>query len=345
MTRSGRVPEILIASSLATLGAICFGPGQAQANHVACGDTITANTTLDSDLLDCPNNGIVIGADDVTLDLNGHVVDGDDTEFVACPPDELCDTGILDDDRDGLVIKDGSVGQFAIGVFMGRTRHSRVLDISSSENALFGFIFVESARSGIRNSSGSRNLDPDGDGLGLFGSRHIRIVHNSFRRNLLGIHVFESTENVIKRNVISRTPGPGIILEQANRNQVRRNRCARNDGCLIVAPGNRNVIARNRIVRGDSGIGVEKGRRNVVSRNIVVDPRQVGIYLGLNHPPIGSSHTVVRRNRVRGSGGDGFFVAETDNDSRLNRNVAIGAEDDGFDIRSATATLIGNRTR
>jgi hypothetical protein len=114
---------------------------------------------------------------------------------------------------------------------------------------------------------------------------------------------------------------------------------------MFVAPGSRNVIARNRVVRGFAGIGVEKGRGNVVSRNVVLHPRKVGIYLGLNHPPIGGRHTVVRRNRVRGSGGDGFFVAETDNHSRLNRNLSIGAKDDGFDIRSTTATLVGNRTR
>jgi hypothetical protein len=39
---------------------------------VSCGDVITADTTLDSNLVDCPSNGIVIGADDITLDLNGH---------------------------------------------------------------------------------------------------------------------------------------------------------------------------------------------------------------------------------------------------------------------------------
>jgi hypothetical protein len=48
----------------------------AQASHVRCGDVITQDTTLDSDLLDCPGSGVVIGADGITLDLNGHVVDG-----------------------------------------------------------------------------------------------------------------------------------------------------------------------------------------------------------------------------------------------------------------------------
>ena len=51
-----------------------------------CGDTITADTMLDGDLIDCPNHGIVIGADDITLDLNGHRIDGDGTWLPGATP-------------------------------------------------------------------------------------------------------------------------------------------------------------------------------------------------------------------------------------------------------------------
>ena len=39
--------------------------------------TITKDTKLANNLTNCLGNGIVIGADDITLDLNGHTVDGD----------------------------------------------------------------------------------------------------------------------------------------------------------------------------------------------------------------------------------------------------------------------------
>jgi hypothetical protein len=54
-----------------------WGAGEAVATHVSCGDTITTDTTLDSDLANCPGPGLVIGADNVTLDLGGHTIDGD----------------------------------------------------------------------------------------------------------------------------------------------------------------------------------------------------------------------------------------------------------------------------
>lgn len=52
----------------------CFSTAQVSA--LACGDVISSDTTLTADLLDCPGNGLTIIADYVTLDLNGHTIDG-----------------------------------------------------------------------------------------------------------------------------------------------------------------------------------------------------------------------------------------------------------------------------
>jgi parallel beta-helix repeat protein len=335
-----RVSPAILA--LAVAGCLALGAGQASASHVSCGDTITTDTKLDNDLLNCPNNGIVIGADDITVDLNGHLIDGDGAEFAGCPEGEPCDFGVLNDGHNGVSMRDGSVRQFAVGALVFSARHNRVLGISSSRNLLFGFVIADSARSLVRNSSGNRNPAPEGDGLGLFGSHDIRILHNSFRRNGLGIHVDDSAHNLIKRNRISRNAEFGIFM-QGDRNRVRRNRCRRNDACIIVAPGSRNVITRNRVSRGLAGIGLEKGRGNLVARNVVVHTRRTGIYLGLKNPSIGGANNVVRRNRVRGSGDDAFLVNEEDDHSLLKRNIARRAGDDGFDVEGRSTKLTRNR--
>ena len=74
MPRSFGVVFVVALVTWALLGMLV---SEALANHVTCGDVITTDTTLDSDLLDCPGHGIVIGAPGITLDLNGHTVDGD----------------------------------------------------------------------------------------------------------------------------------------------------------------------------------------------------------------------------------------------------------------------------
>lgn len=335
-----------IAVWLAPLIAAVVGtwalPGTpALASHVGCGDTITADTTLDADLVNCPSNGIVVGAGGITLDLNGHTVSGDAAPFEECPKREFCDIGLLNDGHDGVTVKNGSVNGFGIGVFIGKADKNRVLRIASSRNALFGFVVAESKRSLVRKSSGSHNLAPEGDGIGLFGSHDIRIVGNSFRDNPLGMHVQDSVDNLIRGNAFSDN-GQGILLE-ADRNQVRHNRSVR-DGEGVLVLGSRNVLARNRYVRSKGAIGVEGGRRNLVVRNVVVQPERVGIRLGRDEPEqIGGARNVVRRNRVIESGSDGFVVASKEKRSVLKRNVAVGSHGDGFDVASRSTRLVGNR--
>jgi parallel beta-helix repeat protein len=332
---------VIFASAL--LGVMVLGAGQALAIHVGCGDTITTDTTLDGDLVDCPNNGIVIGADDVTLDLNGYTVDGDGAPAVGC--DESCDLGVASEGHDGVTIKNGSVQEFDYGAVVGKARHNDLVGISSSGNRLFGIAMYASAHSSVRHSSSNRNIPPEGDGLGLFGSHHVRVLHNSFRHNPgPGIHAFGSNHNLIKGNVITHD-APGLVLEKADRNRVRRNRCMRNPACVVVSPGDGNVVAQNQILKGKDGIAIEKGHRNLVAGNDIVGPRAAGVYLALGAPPIGGHHNLVRGNVVRGSGEDAFLVRGEDHHSRLKHNVAVGAGDDGFDIAGHSTKLTGNTAR
>jgi parallel beta-helix repeat protein len=265
----------LILTLTVLLGVSVLSGDRALASHVGCGETITTDTTLDSDLVDCPNHGIVIGADGVTLDLNGHVIEGDGARFAHCRPrGELCDIGVLNEGHDGVTVRNGSVRAFDTGVLVAESRENRIVGISSSRNRLFGFVVGEAARSVIRDSAGNDNPVPDGDGIGVFGSRRVRILDNSFRRNALGMHVADSSEVLIKGNVVSRNRTEGIKLE-GSRNQVRGNRCARNSACVSVDRGNRNVIAVALTAPGYSACGTRpRGRvRFLCSRRSGSQPR------------------------------------------------------------------------
>jgi parallel beta-helix repeat protein len=333
--------------ALAAAGPMAVGGGRALTGHVSCGDTITADTTLDGDLVNCPNHGIVIGADDITLDLNGHQIDGDGASAAGCDPQrEYCDRGVLNDGHDGVTVQDGSVRDFGAGVVIKRARQNRVLNVSSSTNQFNGFVIADSTRSLVRDSSGNGNPAPDGDGIGVFRSRHLRILDSSFRGNARGMHVMDSTNIVIKKNRVSGNSGPGVLM-QADRNQVRGNRCVRNGvrnhACIILRAGSRNMIARNRSFRDGGGILIEGGRGNLVARNVVARARRDGIRLGFEKPPLRGANNAVRGNVVRGSGADGFAVAEHQRHSFLGRNIAVGAGDDGFDVRSRSTKLTRNR--
>ena len=81
--------------ALVVAGFSVVGAGQALARQVGCGDTITTDTTLDSDLVDCPNNGIVIGADNITRISTATPLLATAGGVDSCPEGEDCDVGML----------------------------------------------------------------------------------------------------------------------------------------------------------------------------------------------------------------------------------------------------------
>lgn len=81
----------LLEALVAATGLLALSTGQALANHVRCGDVLTQNTTLDSDLLGCSDPALRLTHNNIVLNLNGHTVsnniasyDGDNAPF---PPD------------------------------------------------------------------------------------------------------------------------------------------------------------------------------------------------------------------------------------------------------------------
>ena len=83
--------------------------------------------------------------------------------------------------------------------------------------------------------------------MGLFDADHVRVLHSSFRHNPgPGIHVGGSTDNLIQGNLFSRD-GPAVLMEEADRNQVRSNRVNRGAG-ILVAPGSHNVVVGTDVV-------------------------------------------------------------------------------------------------
>ena len=107
-----------VFAASAVVGVALLEGGKAAAvQQLSCGDTITTDATLHHNLINCPNNGILIGADNVTLDLNYHRIDGDGAFPAAgCGPQDDCDLGVASIGHDGVTVMHGSVREFAIGV-------------------------------------------------------------------------------------------------------------------------------------------------------------------------------------------------------------------------------------
>ena len=138
-----------IVIGVAAAGVMALGAqttAAAAVQQLSCGDTITTDTTLHKDLINCPTNGIVIGADNVTLDLNGHTIDGDGTIHHVGGGGFLEDVGVSVFLHDGITVKDGSIRQFGEGLNAGGTRHIRLLGLAMSRNRFSGITLAAAAR-------------------------------------------------------------------------------------------------------------------------------------------------------------------------------------------------------
>ena len=112
------------------------GASGAAANGL-CGTPVTSDLTLTADLY-CPDgDGLVIGADGITVDLGGFTVSGEDV---------IGTVGILVHGFQDVIIINGTVRGFHIGVIIEtnpstlRTASATVSNIHATENLNIGFL-------------------------------------------------------------------------------------------------------------------------------------------------------------------------------------------------------------
>jgi parallel beta-helix repeat protein len=285
----------LVVASLPAVLAVPIWATAASAAVLACGQTITQSTVLDNDLSGCANNGIVVGADNITLDLNGHTVAG-----TAASGDN---GGVVLVGRTGVTVRNGTVRNFDVGVVIEGGSANTVQDVTAMDNIAY-------------------EVGPHrgGDGIAILSSRNNRIVNNNTVNNgpYSGIGIYTSVDsahprgttgvssgnvvdgNVVTGNIEGRTPNNvvnndniGIRLEPGNTgNVVQNNRVSNNglDGITLFA-GNTFTAVRSNVVSGNgfyrqtarrgNGIGLQIGgaNDNIVERNTVARNADNGIVI------------------------------------------------------------------
>ncbi len=343
----------LAALTLAALAFfIAYGADGAEAAGISCGDLIKKDTTLQRDLLNCPNAGIVIGADGVTLDLNGHTIDGDNELVRKCPDEsktDFCEDGIVNEGHSGVTVVGGEVREFAFGVSFYNADDGEVRGTTATRSVFNGILFFRVSDSLISGATASANgLEHDYPGIAIVESDGNRIERTTSTGNAdLGFYVTESNNNVFVRNTLSANPEAGAIID-GDGNVVRGNRIARNGEGLIM-DGSNNTIARNQIQRSlgcgngcGIGISLEDGRGNRIVGNVIRSPKKTGIRLTTFVGEQNLRDTIVRRNVVRDAGRNGIEIGPTITGTILLRNHVRRSGEDGIHVESASTTLRRN---
>lgn len=304
------------------LGMLLLGTtlvGVAEAAPIACGQTITQSTTLESDVGPC-SQGITIAADNVVLDLNGHSVLGTAEEGEG--------PGITFDGTTGSTVRgDGRVAFFDAGIYLTGGGGNTVERVVVADN--------------------HKSFQPAfGDGIILEGSSDNRIANNVVRRNGpydgIGL-IFGASSNTITRNVVEDNAIP-VTDSEGNPVQMQ------DHGIRIEGPDSSNNIVSANVVRRSGLDGISAFRAevqnldNVITGNVVEangfhqleQRRGNGIVLfgAIGDPATWADRNTVRGNVVLGNAANGIRVESRlnqilGNQSRDNAQAALG---DAFDL-------------
>ena len=327
--------------ALAAIGLLALGGGRAKAAQVHCGDRLTKDTTLTKDLKNCPNKGLVIAADNVTLDLNGHTIDGDNELVDSCQA--ACDIGVWVRGKHGVTIKGGRVTQFGFGAFLLNDNGNQLKNVASVRNHFNGLLLISSKSDRIDNVRTTFNgLDVDFPGVAIFDSKRLRMRNSTSTHNAdLGFFIQGTDRSRYVGNNLNHNPEDGAIVD-GNQNVFRRNR-----GGLILS-GNGNLVKRNLVdARGcfdqcRVGISLESGHDNLIAANKVRDTDAGGIRLKTFVKSQALDDNVVRRNHVHAAGGRGITIATGVRHTLLLANHVDRAGNAGVGVRSASTVIAEN---
>ncbi len=213
-----------------------------------CGDTVVASTTLTNNL-DCSDeesfaHGLIVGADNITIDGNNHTMAGSNSWIDS-------NSGIHNPDGyDNITIQNfTNITNFDIGIYLASSTASIIQNNTISTSSHYG-IYLNSSNNNI-------------------------IIDNfTHSNNVIGLYLNHSNYNTITSNTANLNYLSGITLDSSTNNTLTSNTLNSNSrhGAYISSNSNYNTLSGN--TADYNIIGIEIGasdhitmRNNTMSNN------------------------------------------------------------------------------
>ena len=301
-------------------------------HELTCGEILTRSVIATNDLIDCPGNGVIIGANGVTLDLDGHTIDGIGI-----------DGGIVNMGFDSVTIRNGFVTEFDYGVLLNPgSAKGLVTGIRAEFNQEAGIALADADEGGFGNTVRDNTVVQNKLGIALYSNTRKTLVHDNHLGGNLddGIRLEMAHENQIYENEIATSSGFGVYVFGGHDNVVRDNALDANLGGVAVGeeliPSNRTIVERNEIVDSlADGIVVMDSADVKIRFNVVRDGGS-GVIMEL------ARNALVKGNDL--SGNVTGVVVEESTDVMIDSNNASGGLGSGIEAGalSANITILNN---
>jgi parallel beta-helix repeat protein len=188
---------------------------------VSCGEVIKQSVKLTSNL-DCKTDGIIVGADGVTVDLNGHTIAG--------PGVSTSKVGLMLSDKDNVnIIGPGIIENFQAGVLNTGGQDDKISAVTFTQNQIGSF------NTGAANTAIEDNLFFSNNiGVASHSSTGTQLITNLFKSNdLAGATFVNSAANEVSFNTIQGSVSGLFFDGQSSDNTVNANNILDNKGVDI----------------------------------------------------------------------------------------------------------------
>jgi large repetitive protein len=282
-------PELVLRFASPSSGEPPGPPAPPTPAAVSCGQLLMQSIQVTNDLAECPGDGLVIGADRIVVDLDGHTIDG-----------VGLGSGVRNDGYASVTVRNGTLQEFDYGIqLLPETRLNLVEHLNLRLNQLAGARLLAAEGNEVR----SNVLTANGDGIELVSATTgSLVVGNTISSSGgWGMLVRDSDANWLEGNSVSGGGDLGIGLEHAADNTIRANLVSGNSdgGIELTAGSSANRVELNLLDGGgDHGILIAESDGNQVISNTSRLMSDSGITLA------GANDTLVHGNDVRlNSGG------------------------------------------
>ncbi|MCH8905696.1 MAG: right-handed parallel beta-helix repeat-containing protein [Candidatus Heimdallarchaeota archaeon] len=176
------------------------------------------------------------------------------------------------------------------------------------------------------------------DKIRLVNTRLHILIKNNYVDGLHGTEGFgvildNSSNVIIRNNIITRSAQDGIVLYFSSNNKVIENQILENawNGIRIEAFSDNNLVERNFISDSGGGINIlDTSNKNIVQSNTITGIQGNGISLGRDSPDfnVPNSYNIISGNAISNGGADGIALAISDytqiTNNTINNNQGIG---------------------
>jgi parallel beta-helix repeat protein len=315
-----------VSALLLTLGVSAVAvPAEAApaSTVVTCGQTITSSVRLANDLIGCPGDGLVIGADNITLDLAGHSISG-----VNAPGSE----GIADDGHRGLTVTNGAIATFFLngiglrGAPGSAVSHMAIRTIGAGGvegEASAGVLVKDSPNTSVSDSTVTNDVSAfQSDGVDVLFSAGAVISRNRLTRNAWdGMFVFSSPGTGVTDNILDGNQNQGIEVNRGSDHILLAGNQAANNGVsgLVVGAISDARVEGNTLTGNGEGLFMFDLQSSQVSDNQAYGN---GVGIDLEGGQNGSTGDRITNNDTNRNGGVGLVVANGANGNVVAANVS-----------------------